>query len=256
MKTTAQYQHYRRPITQFDTCQRELCTTLLPRLPSWGPLWYSGLSYPSPPMSSPPSPPKQPLERGGVATQESSPQDISMISVISQQSHHTFTYPASSAAREPGPAAYQHESPSNQLPYTTRDSPQSTRKDQSPPHDEPIGRPSPSESEANIAGPSSASAGRAGRRSKAHVANACGNCKRAHLSCDVQRPCNRCIATGKQVSHLPVIGMPLAVSTDVAGRIHVEMCHTRRGVALDSGRTLSSELIRPSPWQDHSRAKR
>lgn len=38
------------------------------------------------------------------------------------------------------------------------------------------------------------------RRTKAHVASACINCKRAHLSCDVQRPCARCIATGKQVS--------------------------------------------------------
>ena len=37
------------------------------------------------------------------------------------------------------------------------------------------------------------------RRTKAHVASACMNCKRAHLSCDVQRPCTRCVATGKQV---------------------------------------------------------
>jgi hypothetical protein len=32
------------------------------------------------------------------------------------------------------------------------------------------------------------------------VASACVNCKRAHLSCDVQRPCARCVASGKQVS--------------------------------------------------------
>lgn len=37
------------------------------------------------------------------------------------------------------------------------------------------------------------------RKSKAHVASACVNCKRAHLSCDVNRPCARCIASGKQV---------------------------------------------------------
>ena len=37
------------------------------------------------------------------------------------------------------------------------------------------------------------------RRTKAHVASACVNCKRAHLSCDIQRPCIRCVATGKQV---------------------------------------------------------
>jgi hypothetical protein len=39
------------------------------------------------------------------------------------------------------------------------------------------------------------------RRTKAHVASACVNCKKAHLSCDVQRPCGRCVSSGKQVSH-------------------------------------------------------
>ncbi|GIZ41160.1 hypothetical protein CKM354_000447500 [Cercospora kikuchii] len=39
---------------------------------------------------------------------------------------------------------------------------------------------------------------RGGRKSKAHVASACINCKRAHLSCDVNRPCTRCVSTGKQ----------------------------------------------------------
>jgi len=37
------------------------------------------------------------------------------------------------------------------------------------------------------------------RRTKAHVASACVNCKKAHLSCDVQRPCGRCVSSGKQV---------------------------------------------------------
>jgi hypothetical protein len=41
------------------------------------------------------------------------------------------------------------------------------------------------------------------RRTKAHVASACVNCKKAHLSCDVQRPCGRCVASGKQVSFPP-----------------------------------------------------
>lgn len=39
------------------------------------------------------------------------------------------------------------------------------------------------------------------RRTKAHVASACVNCKKAHLSCDVQRPCGRCVSSGKQVSY-------------------------------------------------------
>jgi len=38
------------------------------------------------------------------------------------------------------------------------------------------------------------------RRTKAHVAKACQNCKKAHLSCDEARPCARCVASGKQVS--------------------------------------------------------
>lgn len=41
---------------------------------------------------------------------------------------------------------------------------------------------------------------RSGRKTKAHVASACMNCKRAHLSCDTQRPCTRCVTSGKQVS--------------------------------------------------------
>ncbi|OJD38699.1 c6 zinc finger domain containing protein [Diplodia corticola] len=38
------------------------------------------------------------------------------------------------------------------------------------------------------------------RRNKAHVASACVNCKKAHLSCDVQRPCTRCVTSGKETS--------------------------------------------------------
>lgn len=38
------------------------------------------------------------------------------------------------------------------------------------------------------------------RRTKAHVQSACYNCKKAHLSCDVARPCNRCTTSGKCVS--------------------------------------------------------
>jgi hypothetical protein len=40
---------------------------------------------------------------------------------------------------------------------------------------------------------------RTSRRAKAHVARACQNCKKAHLSCDEARPCARCVASGKQV---------------------------------------------------------
>ncbi|KAH7030825.1 uncharacterized protein B0I36DRAFT_114461 [Microdochium trichocladiopsis] len=35
------------------------------------------------------------------------------------------------------------------------------------------------------------------RKTKGHVASACVPCKRAHLRCDAQRPCSRCLSNGK-----------------------------------------------------------
>ncbi|KAJ5611306.1 hypothetical protein N7510_008025 [Penicillium lagena] len=37
------------------------------------------------------------------------------------------------------------------------------------------------------------------RRTKAHVASACVNCKKKHLGCDSARPCRRCVLAGKAV---------------------------------------------------------
>ena len=37
------------------------------------------------------------------------------------------------------------------------------------------------------------------RKTKAHVASACVNCKKKHLRCDQTRPCHRCIQCGKEV---------------------------------------------------------
>ncbi|KAJ6133827.1 hypothetical protein N7523_000149 [Penicillium sp. IBT 18751x] len=37
------------------------------------------------------------------------------------------------------------------------------------------------------------------RRTKAHVASACVNCKKKHLGCDPARPCRRCVLAGKAV---------------------------------------------------------
>ncbi|KAG5953961.1 hypothetical protein E4U58_000251 [Claviceps cyperi] len=39
---------------------------------------------------------------------------------------------------------------------------------------------------------------KAQRKTKGHVASACVPCKRAHLRCDAQRPCSRCISNGKE----------------------------------------------------------
>lgn len=40
------------------------------------------------------------------------------------------------------------------------------------------------------------------RRGKVHVAKACQNCKKAHLSCDDARPCTRCVTTRKEVCEI------------------------------------------------------
>ncbi|KAJ2095198.1 hypothetical protein GGI09_002228 [Coemansia sp. S100] len=45
--------------------------------------------------------------------------------------------------------------------------------------------------------PSSAKPARTGRGAKPHVPSACTNCKKAHLACDLQRPCRRCVGAGK-----------------------------------------------------------
>lgn len=49
-----------------------------------------------------------------------------------------------------------------------------------------------------LGSPTSDGSSSAGRKSvKAHVPSACLNCKRAHLACDVGRPCRRCVNLGK-----------------------------------------------------------
>lgn len=52
-----------------------------------------------------------------------------------------------------------------------------------------------------IAGLARSDSTRSAQRPKTHVPNACNNCKRAHLSCDVARPCSRCVQTGRMVCH-------------------------------------------------------
>ncbi|KAJ5933319.1 hypothetical protein N7454_005648 [Penicillium verhagenii] len=42
------------------------------------------------------------------------------------------------------------------------------------------------------------------RRTKAHVASACVNCKKKHLGCDPARPCRRCVLAGKASSCVDV----------------------------------------------------
>jgi hypothetical protein len=71
------------------------------------------------------------------------------------------------------------------------------------------GTASPGESRS---GPNGNGNGRGVKRigGKANVSSACGPCKKAHLACDVQRPCKRCTNMGKedQCEDVPVCALP------------------------------------------------
>ncbi|KAJ5629043.1 hypothetical protein N7490_011271 [Penicillium lividum] len=59
--------------------------------------------------------------------------------------------------------------------------------------------------ETSLPGPPNRSlAPKSTRRTKAHVASACVNCKKKHLGCDPARPCRRCVLAGKAASCVDV----------------------------------------------------
>ncbi len=162
----------------------------------WPTAGQTAANYPSPPMSDPPSPHRQPSQPSRASIGSSAPSvPMTSAAVASFASLFTFpppqlpaygspSYPASDpyrSASSPQPGAYQAAAPT----FTGFHSDSST-----------VGG-LVSSSAGTTAGPS---ATRPARKSKVHVASACVNCKRAHLSCDVQRPCTRCVASGKQVS--------------------------------------------------------
>jgi len=156
-------------------------------------------SYPSPPMSNPPSPLRtQRIELSGDAGRPFNPFStgppsggpittfVPALATTLPTSQPTllptfFNQPYATASFTSGPPlTFAHPGPTGSLRHEQTTS---------------IHRGGPAES--GVPGPSSSARG--GRRSKTHVASACINCKRAHLSCDVQRPCARCMASGKQV---------------------------------------------------------
>lgn len=172
--------------------------------------WQITLSYPSPPMSSPPSPQRKPIDNS-IPTTTSSIFDSSLIATtnIPYTSGATVCLPPITAgAPALAPLSSQVSlfdsatipAPPPLLPRTSF----SSAEDQTPLYrtESASSASAALDLQAN-AGPSTATtssaSGRGGRRSKSHVANACNNCKRAHLSCDVERPCNRCVQTGKAV---------------------------------------------------------
>ncbi|KAI4717354.1 hypothetical protein E4T48_06459 [Aureobasidium sp. EXF-10727] len=172
------------------------------------PPWQLIPSYPSPPMSSPPSPqrkvsdiqpppattfPELTLSGTATSTGPSVPNTDFAIPPVSAgasastlQSLPQSFAPTPSAASSGVPRTYSSSSTESLAPLRQTKSGSSASN---VPDTLPTAGPSVGQSSSNI--------GRGGRRAKAHVANACNNCKRAHLSCDVERPCGRCVATGK-----------------------------------------------------------
>ena len=155
------------------------------------------LCYPSTPMSSPRSPPRQPLEHPHSATNEPGTSGTAHtgpgVSIVPDL---PVPAPTSQFVRPPPPSGYlPYPPPLPVQPAGSAATPLSipgVLQSGSTTTSGPALTAGPS-----VAGPSST---RTGRKSKAHVASACINCKRAHLSCDVQRPCARCVASGKQVT--------------------------------------------------------
>ncbi|VUC24814.1 unnamed protein product [Clonostachys rosea] len=114
------------------------------------------------------------------------------------------------------------------LPSISQGAPQTLPYPQPSPSPQLIGsRPSTVESQPG-ASPKSQ------RKAKGHVASACVPCKKAHLRCDSQRPCSRCISNGKEDSCHDVV-------------------HKKRGrPRLRDDREARYDLSRPPPPHDNA----
>lgn len=158
--------------------------------------WHA--AYPSPPMSNPPSPPRQSPPsttsvaddpRIGVSGTVLAPLSTSLLSwdLLNPSGEHI----ASTWAHDYALGSSQNPAPSSNV----EDLSKSVNALPSGQNVFSVGPVASSSTTVlgNTTNP------RTGRKAKAHVASACTNCKRAHLSCDSQRPCTRCVTSGKQV---------------------------------------------------------
>jgi hypothetical protein len=152
-----------------------------------------GPGYPSPPMSTPPTPARAPLELSLTTTEARTSTAASSTANLALPGLPT-TIPSIPFAAPP-PLATGPYFP----PFQGQGSASSLA---------PIAAPGVFQLGGNVTSPPTVTATssvaeqgltRSGRKSRGHVASACVNCKKAHLSCDVQRPCSRCVASGKQV---------------------------------------------------------
>lgn len=187
------------------------------------------VSYPSPPMSDPSTPSRIPQHDS--------------IPLQKEQQSVTTASTSSSSIHMPGLAV---TAPARDSTYYELSSRQTDFDQQPAGHAslmQPVQTPThPDRGETSTHDPepsqraATAPSSRGGRKAKAHVASACINCKRAHLSCDVSRPCARCVASGKQVCLVLLIANSTALTLKVG---HLRRCsaqETRAAAIAGRGR--------------------
>ncbi|KAE8393366.1 hypothetical protein BDV23DRAFT_180700 [Aspergillus alliaceus] len=94
------------------------------------------------------------------------------------------------------------------------------------------------------------------RRTKAHVASACVNCKKKHLGCDPARPCRRCVLSGKEATCVDVThkkrGRPPLKAEDASLRTYTSQADN----SGTSGEQHASQSRRPMHRATSSRELR
>lgn len=112
----------------------------------------------------------------------------------------------------------------------------------------------PESSSAAVVSPSTEEPPQAGRKpAKAHVPSACLNCKRAHLACDVGRPCRRCVNLGKSDTCIDVQhkkrGRP-RLKDRPSSQAGVTTLQSLEGKSDVSGSPASASYARQSPGSE------
>jgi hypothetical protein len=186
--------------------------------------------YPSPPMSSPPSPTRRPSDLTLPSTRSEQfipvSTNVPLASSVAERSSQQTTAPiASLGFTAPDVPAYH---PTALFATGSGTATLGSATSAYPPTSY---APPPTIHQRTIS--------QDARKAKTHVASACVNCKRAHLSCDVQRPCARCIASGKQVSGSSRCDSRWMLTFP---RIHAMMSHTKREDDLVCVTKLNSGL--------------
>ncbi|KAI5463435.1 hypothetical protein BGZ63DRAFT_441981 [Mariannaea sp. PMI_226] len=180
-------------------------------------------AYPSPPMSgSPPLPPNPFQEAGGRGQAPGSYPPVNSQDAYNRTPSHQSPINPRGPTNMPPPASrlYQQEQPPN-MPYSYHR------------HEEAIAGPSsyhqlglpsmtqqqgylpastgsstqahyPAPGRQALSEPHQMTSPKSQRKTKGHVASACVPCKRAHLRCDAQRPCSRCVTNGKEEACIDV----------------------------------------------------